>query len=84
MWDKLESLLLWIPKKIIGWILDKLAGLIESIPVPEFFSQANSALASIPSEVGYFIEPMNFGVGLSMIISAYIIRFIIRRIPIVG
>ncbi len=84
MWEKLEALLLWIPKKILGWILDKLAELIEAIPVPDFFSQAKSALSSIPPEVGYFLGPMNFGTGVSIIVSAYIIRFIIRRIPIVG
>jgi len=84
MWDKLEELLLWIPKKIWAWILEQVGDAIDAIPVPSFFSDASSALSRIPSEVGYFIEPLNLGTGISMIITAYVIRFTIRRIPIIG
>ncbi len=84
MWDKLEELLLYVPKKIWEWVLDQVAKAIEAIPVPDFFTQAKSALSSIPPEVGYFVEPLNLGTGLSIIIGAYLTRFLIRRIPIIG
>lgn len=84
MWDKLEELLLWVPKKIWEWVLDQVASAIEAIPVPDFFNDAKSALSGIPSEIGYFIEPFNFGAGLSIIIGAYLARFLIRRIPVIG
>ena len=84
MWDKLEELLLWVPKKIWEWVLDQVASAIEAIPVPDFFNDAKSALSKIPPEVGYFVEPLNLGTGVTIIVGAYLARFLIRRIPIIG
>jgi hypothetical protein len=47
-------------------------------------SNAQSAAGSIPSSVAYMFTIFNVWVGISMIISAYTTRFMIRRIPFIG
>lgn len=44
----------------------------------------SNALFSIPSSIWYFLDLMNFSFGISSILSAYVTRFIIRRIPVIG
>jgi hypothetical protein len=44
----------------------------------------NSSLLGIPSGVWYFLDLMNFSMGVSAVLSAYVTRFIIRRIPFIG
>ncbi|MDP1522838.1 MAG: DUF2523 family protein [Methylotenera sp.] len=44
----------------------------------------NSAFSSIDTRVWYFINLMNLVSGITLIISAYIARFIIRRLPFIG
>ena len=43
-----------------------------------------SALTSIPASVWYFLDLMNFSMGVSTVLAAYVTRFIIRRIPLIG
>ncbi|MHB0765129.1 DUF2523 family protein [Stutzerimonas sp. NM35] len=59
-------------------------GLLESLPVPDFVTTAGSVVQSIPPEVVYFVSACQVGPGLNMILGAYVLRFIIRRIPIFG
>lgn len=47
-------------------------------------SALSSALNSVPSSVWYFLDLSNFSMGVSMVLSAYVTRFIIRRIPLIG
>ncbi|MFZ6864710.1 DUF2523 family protein [Undibacterium sp. Ji67W] len=44
----------------------------------------NGALSSIAANTSYFLDVFALQSGLSLIISAYVTRFIIRRIPIIG
>ena len=44
----------------------------------------SNALVSIPSSVWYFLDLMSFSSGISAVLSAYVTRFIIRRIPLIG
>lgn len=39
---------------------------------------------SLPSEALFFLSAFKIDVGLQMILSAYVTRFMIRRIPFVG
>ncbi len=76
--------LLWVPLKIWELILDGLASVIESMPVPDFVSTASNAFGSIPSNVLFFANFFALGEGIAMILAAYGIRFLIRRIPLIG
>lgn len=44
----------------------------------------STALGGIPSAVWYFFDLFNLSVGLPALLSAYVTRFIIRRIPVIG
>ena len=44
----------------------------------------NSAFSGVPAGVWFFLDFFALDVGLPLVISAYISRFLIRRIPIIG
>jgi hypothetical protein len=48
------------------------------LPTP---GQAQNYISAIPPSAGYFLSVFNVYAGISLILSAYSTRFIIRRIP---
>lgn len=44
----------------------------------------NSAFAGLPSSVWYFADLGNISYGLPLVISAWVSRFLIRRLPFIG
>ena len=44
----------------------------------------NGVWGGIPAGVWYFLDLFNFSMGFSALLSAYVTRFIVRRIPIIG
>ncbi len=62
--------------------ISSFAFLVESIPVPDFMQ--NVSALSLPSSVLFYASAFNLPIGLGIIVSAYIVRFFIRRIPLVG
>lgn len=77
---------------LVGWILIEtfklvcigLAAILNAIPVPDWLAGAGNAVANIPPGVAYLIQTMHIGAGAAIMVSAYTIRFLIRRIPIIG
>jgi hypothetical protein len=43
-----------------------------------------STLGGIPATVWYFLDLFNVSMGISVLLSAWVSRFIIRRIPVIG
>jgi hypothetical protein len=43
-----------------------------------------SAFSQIPSEVWFFLDFFALDSGLPLVISAYVSRFLIRRMPVIG
>lgn len=98
IWDAFQRLFDWLGeaydavieffKQLPEWVFSELIdGFIEffnSIPVPDFFATAANAFGNIPPEVVYFAQPFHIGYGVTMILGAYLLRFIVRRIPIFG
>lgn len=80
----LVDLMLFVPRKIAELVLDGLASLIEVIPVPSFVSTAGGFLAAIDPTIIFVLQGFAFAEGLAVIFVAYVIRFLIRRIPVVG
>lgn len=58
--------------------------LIELVGGRELIANLSSSFASLPSDIAYFLTPFHIDRGLELVISAYITRFIIRRIPLMG
>lgn len=65
-----------------NYLLSGLSSLFELIPAPAFLS--NLATTDIPSGVAWAADIFQIEFGLSVIVSAYTLRFIIRRIPGIG
>ena len=76
--DNLKSLFFWFISKIV----DLFVYLLSLIPVPDFIQ--NLQTYTPPEGVVYFLNFFNFDVGIGIIVTAYIARFIIRRLPVVG
>lgn len=79
----LLDLLLWIPMKLWELISDGLALVIEAIPVPAWLD-VSDPFASIDPGIVYFADGFMLTEGIGIVLSAYLVRFLIRRIPIVG
>lgn len=80
----LKDLLLWVPLKLWELLLDGLAALLEALPVPGFIQTADGAFSALSGNVLFFAQKFAVGDGIAMILSAYVLRFIIRRLPFVG
>lgn len=78
------DLLLWVPRKIWEAALDGLATLIESIPVPTFMENLGNWVAGIDPAIAYFGGALQLGTGMTFVVLAWVIRFAIRRIPLIG
>lgn len=76
--DQLASLVLWVWDKI----LSGLASIIEAIPVPDW--AANIGTLQLPEVVAWALAPFQLQTGVAIIMSAYALRFVIRRLPVVG
>jgi len=80
----LVDLLLWVPRKLYELFLDGVATVIEAIPVPGFMDNLGDMLAGLHPAIAYFSAPLQISVGLTWVFSALVLRFLIRRIPVVG
>lgn len=47
-------------------------------------SSINSTMSGIGSATWYFLDAFQITTGISLVVSAYATRFIIRRIPVIG
>jgi sulfite exporter TauE/SafE len=74
----------WIPKRIFQGIMDGSASLIEAIPAPSFLTNAGSFFGNIPGGIVYFFQFFAIAEGIAMITAALLLRFILRRIPLIG
>jgi hypothetical protein len=55
--------------------------LLPKLPGADALSQAFSA---VPSGVWYFLDLLKVPVGIQLCLAAYVTRFAIRRIPVIG
>lgn len=55
--------------------------ILSLLPTSGALSQAFNA---IPSSMWWLMDMMQFNTGVPMVVSAYLTRFILRRIPIIG
>jgi hypothetical protein len=74
--------LLYIPRILLSWLFDGVLFLVNSLPQTNI--NLASSLANVGSDIGYFLAMMEFNYGISVIFGAYIARFLLRRIPVIG
>lgn len=61
----------------------EIIGLLIEVFVPQFSSICN-LLSAVPSELGFFLQYFEIPYAVNTILSAYLIRFAVRRLPFVG
>jgi hypothetical protein len=95
MFDAIRAALIqfatWIWHGFLDLLIDGLvalfaaaAYLVEHIPPPPQGSHLATAVAAVPCEVWYFLAPFNVVSGIQVIVAAYLVRFLIRRLPVIG
>ena len=94
MWAILQKALLWLLdaaqiKFVISIVITAIVGFLYNTVINLIQPYLNttaiySAFASINPSVWYFMDLANLSSGVSIILGAYSIRFIVRRIPFVG
>lgn len=80
----LVDVLIWVPRWVVSRVFDALLSIINAIEAPAWLGNIDSLFAGIPSGVWWFASVGQFGFGLSLIGSALLLRFVIRRLPIIG
>jgi len=83
-WQDFFDVLMWVPRKLFELLMVGLAELVNAIPVPDWVNDASGLFSGLPAGVAWGFYIFNFAFGLGVIISAYVLRFIIRRLPFVG
>lgn len=81
MLDKILEILLYVPRKIFSFMVDGLIDIFNQIPVPDFMQHADL------SGLGFwdfFLYLSLLYVGMAMVTSSYVARFLVRRIPFIG
>jgi hypothetical protein len=63
-------------------ILSGLASVLELIPVPDFVSQIPTM--QLPEYFLYIADIFQLYAGIQIVMSCYLIRFLIRRLPFIG
>jgi len=47
-------------------------------------TELSAALGGVPADVWYFLDLFNVSSGIPILLSAWVTRFVIRRIPVIG
>lgn len=76
--QELKDFYLWAYDNFMGG----LASLVESIGAPDFL--LNMQAVAMSPTVSWFLQYFEIPYGLTVIASAYVARFILRRIPFIG
>lgn len=74
---------LWVFHTLYELVLVGLAAVVDAIPVPAWLVGADPFSALDPGIV-WFLEALELPAGIGIILGAYAIRFLIRRIPVIG
>ncbi|HEJ5845481.1 DUF2523 domain-containing protein [Pseudomonas aeruginosa] len=82
--DYFGELLPVLPEYVFHRMTSAVVKFFEWLPVPDFFVTAGNAFQGIPPSVVYFANAFQIGPGVTMVLGAYLLRFILRRIPIIG
>ena len=80
IWDSFFSYLdeFWKDTKEVA--VGALSDALGLIPVPHFIEQMGDFFAALPPDVIYYTEPFHFGLGLQMILAAWISGQVVRFI----
>lgn len=84
MLEWLIEFVTWCLVKVLLLIFEGLLYVLNAIPVPDFMTDLDGNIAGIDPGVLYFVQPLQLGTGITWLVSAYLLRFLIRRLPVIG
>ena len=91
VFDWVYDLLLWVPKKVFSLLMDGLGDAIvytsDTVCVRacvQAVSGIGNALSNVPDVITFAFPYLHIATGVELIICAYVVRFVIRRIPFIG
>lgn len=64
------------------FVVNQFAALL--VPMLPDSNGLSGALAGVPASVWYFLDLFNVTAGVPILLSAWVTRFVIRRIPVIG
>lgn len=73
----------WAALSIYELFLEGVLAVLELLPVPDWLTGADP-FASIDPGVVFFVDALRLPEGIAIVVGAYLIRFLIRRIPGIG
>jgi len=80
----LLDLVLWVPREIYAELMESVLGLLQELDTGEGVQLMSSSYGELDGFIRYVIAGLNLEYGLSILFGAYVIRFLIRRIPVIG
>lgn len=73
-----------IPLHVFSLLLSGLAAMFNAIPAPSFFAQASGWIGNMPPLLAFLLSSLHIADGVGILVAAYTLRFLIRRIPFIG
>lgn len=80
----LVSLVEWVIVHFFKVVLEAVVYVLSAIPVPAWLTNLPLNMSGIDAGVMVLIQPLQVQTGITWIVSAYVLRFLIRRIPVIG
>ena len=80
LWGFIVSGFEWVWHELLG----AFTTVLSAIPVPSFLQAVPSYVSAIPPSAVFFLSAFKVPQGVAIIVGAYGLRFLIRRIPIIG
>jgi hypothetical protein len=89
--DKINEFGLWL-FSFVTWGLEQcwsllcqgLGLVLAAIPVPAWLANAGNVVGAMPPGVAYLAQAFMIPQGIAMIVGAYTLRFVVRRLPLIG
>jgi len=82
--QQIITLLTGLPLHVFSLLLQGLAAVISWIPAPAFFSDISGWIGNVPPLAAWLLSALQIGSLVTILVTAYTLRFLIRRIPFIG
>jgi hypothetical protein len=73
-----------IPLHAFSLLCQGLAAVINWIPAPAFFADVAGWIGNTPPLAAWLLSALQIGSGATILVTAFTLRFLIRRIPFIG
>jgi hypothetical protein len=79
-WQQLVTFLEGLPLHILTAMLSGLSAVINWIPAPSWYANIAGWVGAVPSLAAFLLSALQIGTLVTILLSAYTLRFLLRRI----